>query len=85
MERYQWKVGRGENGEKGTGNKKHKWQVQNRQGEVKNSKGNGEAKELICTTHGHELKWKNAGGRVGTGWRRINGKKKWDNCNSTIN
>ena len=32
---------------KGTGNKKHKWQVQNKQGEVKNSIGNGEAKELI--------------------------------------
>ena len=29
--------GRRENGGKGTGNKKHKWQVQNRQGEVKNS------------------------------------------------
>ena len=39
--------GRGENEEKGTGNKKHKWQVQNRQGEVKNSMGNG---ELICMT-----------------------------------
>ena len=24
-------------------------------GEVKNSIGNGEAKELICMTHGHEL------------------------------
>ena len=24
--------------------------------------GNGEAKELICTTHGHELIWGNAGG-----------------------
>ena len=34
----------GENGGKGTGNK-HKWQVENRQGEVK-SIGNGEAKEL---------------------------------------
>ena len=30
--------------EKGTGNKKHKWQAQSRQGEVKNSMGNGEAK-----------------------------------------
>ena len=29
---------------------------QNRQGEVKNSMGKGEAKELICTTHGHELR-----------------------------
>ena len=42
---------------KSTGNKKHNWQVQNRQWEVKNSIGNGEAKELICTTHGHELRW----------------------------
>ena len=32
------------------------WWAQNRQGEVKNSIGNGEAKELICTTHGHELR-----------------------------
>ena len=31
---------RGENGRKGTGNKEHKWQVQNRQGEVKNGIGN---------------------------------------------
>ena len=29
--------------------------IQNRQGEV-NRIGNGEAKELICTTHGHELR-----------------------------
>ena len=27
------------------------WQVQNRQGGVKNTIGNGEAKELICTTY----------------------------------
>ena len=32
-------------------------------GEVKNSMGNGEAKELICTTHGHELRLGNGGGR----------------------
>ena len=31
--------------------------------EVKNSIGNGEAKELICTTHGHELRGENTGGR----------------------
>ena len=43
-------------GGKGTGNKKHKWQVQNRRGEIKNGIGNGEAKELICMTHGHELR-----------------------------
>ena len=37
--------------------------IQNR-GEVKNTIGNGEAKELICMTHGHELSWGNVGGRV---------------------
>ena len=31
--------------------------------------GNGEAKELICMSHGHELRWGNAGGREGAGWR----------------
>ena len=46
----------GENGGKGTGSKKHNWWVQNRQWDVKNSIGNGEAKELVCMTHGHELK-----------------------------
>ena len=39
-----------ENGRTGTGNKKHKWQVQNRQGEVKNIIGNVEAKEFTCVT-----------------------------------
>ena len=58
---------KGENGEKGTANKKYKWSVQNRRGEVKNSMGNGKAKELICRTHGHELSWGNTGGREGTG------------------
>ena len=33
----------------------HKRLVQYRQREVKYSIGSGEAKELICTTHGHEL------------------------------
>ena len=45
MEGYQWIRGGGEWG-KGTGNKKHKLQVQNRQRETKNSMGNEEAKEL---------------------------------------
>ena len=27
--------------------------------------GNGETKELICVTHGHELRWGNTGGRGG--------------------
>ena len=41
----------------------------NRQGEVKNSIGSGEAKELICMTHGHELRWRNVVGRWGAGQR----------------
>ena len=35
---------------KGIDNKEHKWQVENRQGEGKNSIGYGEAKEIICMT-----------------------------------
>ena len=46
MEGYQWGGG-GENAGKGTGYKKHNWQVQNRQGEVQNSTRNGETKEVI--------------------------------------
>ena len=42
---------RAANGAKGTGNKKHKWQAQNRQGEVNNGIGNREAKELKYMTH----------------------------------
>ena len=60
MERW-----RRENGGKDTGNKKHKWQIQNRQGKVKNNIGNGEVKELICVTHGHELR---LGGMLVGGW-----------------
>ena len=47
--------------------------------------GNGEAKELICMTHGHELRWGNIGGRMGAGWMGIKGRKKWDNCNNQHN
>ena len=55
-------------------------------GEVKNSIGIEEAKELICTTCGHELSWEGGIGswRQDTGWRGENGGK-WDNCNSIIN
>ena len=58
------------------GNKKHKWEVQNRQGEVKKSTENGEARELVFVTHGHELRWGNdRGGSRGIGWRKIKGRK----------
>ena len=46
--------------------------------------GKGEAEELICMTHGHELRWGNAGGKRGAGWRGIKRRKKW-NSNSIIN
>ena len=68
-----WRVIRGEwegrNGGKGTGSKKHKWQVQNRQGEVKYNVRNVETKELTGTTQGHELRWRNDGGKEDAGWR----------------
>ena len=78
MERYQW------GGGKDTGNKKHKWQVQNRHGDIKNSIGNGVAKDLICRTHRHELREGIAGGNGGTWWRRAK-RKNWENCNNIIN
>ena len=59
--------------------------VQNRQGEVKNSVGNGEAKELTCVTHGHELLGEEFWWKGGSGQRGIKGRKKWDNYNSIIN
>ena len=46
--------------------------------EVKNSMRNVEAKELICMTHGHEIRWGNAGGRGGAGKRGIKGRKKME-------
>ena len=51
--------------------------------EVKNSIGNVEAKELTCTTHGHELRQGEVGRRECAGQRGIK-PVKWDNCNSII-
>ena len=59
MEGYPWGEGMGKLREKVLGLKS----IIGRQVNVKNSIGNGEAKELICTTHGHQLRWGNAGGR----------------------
>ena len=47
--------------------------------------GNGEAKEFICMTHGHELIERNAGRGVVQGRGGIKGREKWDNCNYIIN
>ena len=72
--------------EKGTGNKKHNRKAQNKQGEVQNSIGNGEDKELICMTHGQELRGEGMlEGRESMEWKGLKGRKKWDNCNSIIN
>ena len=38
--------------------------------------GNGEARELICMTHRHELRWGNAGWRGGAGQWGMKGRKK---------
>ena len=45
----------------------------NRQGEGKNSMGNVEAEEFICTTRGYELKGGNEGWRECAGQRGIKG------------
>ena len=81
-----WRVisWKGKNGGKSVQIKKHNWQVQNRQREVKNSIENREAKELICRTHGHEIRGWSAGGNRGTEQRGAKGKY-LDNCNSIIN
>ena len=57
-----------------------------------NSFGCGEAKELICMTHGHELRDEGNVGEGGgaAGWRGIKGRKSGGkngrkNCNSIIN
>ena len=51
---------------------------------VKNSIGNGETRELIYTTHGHELRGGDAG-RLECREEGDKGVEKWDNCNSIIN
>ena len=58
--------------------------IQNRQGDIKNRIGNREAKELTCTTHGHELRGGSLEGKGEPGRGEERGKN-WDNCNSIIN
>ena len=74
-------------GGEGTVKKKDNWYTKNRQGEVKNSIGNIESKELTCMTHEHELR---GGGEMleGEGVQGRGGiqeEKQWDNCNSIVN
>ena len=54
-------------------------------GRDKNGIGNRGLKELIFTTHGHELRWGRCW-RVGeAGEREDKGRKNWENCNTIIN
>ena len=78
---------RGRMGEKMQGLRSIIGKEQNRQREVKNSLGSGEAKEHTQVTHGHEQRW-----RGGDGWRERGyqveggkGEKNQDNCNNIIN
>ena len=48
------------------------WLVQNSQGDIKNSTGNGVANK--CVTHGHELRRELPEGMGVTGWRGAKGK-----------
>ena len=75
MEGYQLGRGRERMGGKGAGVNKHTYLVQNRLRDAKNSIRNGEAKELISMTHGHELRGGIAGGKGGTGQRGTKGEK----------
>ena len=74
MEDYH-REGERQSGGKGKRNKKHNWQVQNRQEDVKNSIGNGEAKKLTRTTHGHEISGSIARGKGDIGQKGAKGKK----------
>ena len=74
MEDFQWGSERGRESERVQGISS-KWQVENRNGEVKNCIGNGEAKELTGVTHEDELRRGNAGGLGGQGGVGIKGEK----------
>ena len=74
-----------ENGGIDAGIKKHNWWAQNRQGEIQNNIRNGEAKDLICTTHGHELSSGDCCREWGIPGRVGQKGKNWDNCSSIIN
>ena len=57
MDGYQQGWGRKRIGEKVQGIRSINGKYKKDQGEVKNSIGTVEAKELICMTYGHELRW----------------------------
>ena len=67
MEDYQWGGGRRRKEEKVQESRSTICRYKIDRGGVKNSVRNGEAKELICTTHRHELKRGIAAGKGSTG------------------
>ena len=75
LEGYHWGGGRGRIKEKVQGLGRINRQVQNIQGNVRNSVRYREAKALVCMSHGHELRELIAGGNRGTWWRGAKGGK----------
>ena len=70
MEGYWWGGGKKRIEKRVQGLRNIIGKVQNRQGEVTNSTGHGEAKELTCMTHGHELRQRGISGENGcTEWK----------------
>ena len=84
MEGYQQGSERGERGGKGTENKKHNWQVQNRQGRLRIVQEMEKPKNLYV----QPTDMNQGEGMMVGGVQRVKGnkgEKKWDNCNSIIN
>ena len=73
MEGYQQESGRGREREKVQRISSINGRQKIGQGKVKNSIETGDAKKLICMTHGQELKAGNAGGRGCAGQKGIKG------------
>ena len=73
-----------QNGGKGTENQKHKWQVQNR-GRLRIIQEMEKPKNVYVQSMDMNQGDRSTGGRGGTVWKGVKGRKKWDSCNSTIN
>ena len=72
-----WEGAVGGMGEEVRGLRSTNRQLQNSHGDVNYGIGNREAKELICVTHGHELRGGMLEGRGVHGRRGIKGRKIW--------
>ena len=81
---YRWEGGVGGMGEEGRGSGSTNRQLQRSRGDVKDSTGNGEDKELVHMTAGHERWWGTAQGSEGAEGGGQRGKNQ-ANYNSIIN